>query len=57
MININNIKNNIETLKKELPSVGQVVKYEEKEGKVISVDVLSKTYKIETKEKEIIEIK
>ena len=44
-------------LKKELPSVGQVVKYEEKEGKVISVDVLSKTYKIETKEKEKIEIK
>lgn len=43
-------------LKKDLPSIGQIIKKDEKEGKVISVDVLKNSYKIETKEKEILEI-
>lgn len=43
-------------LKKELPSIGNIMKVEGKEGKVVSVDVFKKSYKIETKEKEIIEV-
>ena len=43
-------------LKKDLPSMGQIIKKDGKEGKVISVDVFKKSYKIETKDKEIIEI-
>ena len=43
-------------LKKDLPSIGQIIKHDDKEGKIISVDVLKKSYKIETDEKEIIEI-
>ena len=43
-------------LKKDLPSMGQIIKKDVKEGKVISVDVFKKSYKIETKDKEIIEI-
>ena len=43
-------------LKKELPSIGQIIKKDGKKGKVVSVDVFKKSYKIETEEKEIIEI-
>ena len=43
-------------LKKDLPSIGQIIKKDGKEGKVISVDVFKKSYKIETQDKEIIEI-
>lgn len=43
-------------LKKDLPSIGQIIKKDGKEGKVISVDVFKKSYKIETDEKEILEI-
>ena len=43
-------------LKKELPQIGQIIKKDGKEGKIISVDVFKKSYKIETKDKEIIEI-
>lgn len=35
--------------RKELPNVGDKVKYEDQEGTVISVDILNKKYKIETK--------
>ena len=43
-------------LKKELPSLGQIIKKDGKEGKVISVDVFKKSYKIETSDKEVLEI-
>ena len=43
-------------LKKDLPQIGQIIKKDGKEGKIISVDVFKKSYKIETKDKEIIEI-
>ena len=43
-------------LKKDLPSMGQIIKKDGKEGKVVSVDVFKKSYKIETSDKEIIEI-
>ena len=42
--------------KKNYPSIGQIIDYDNKKGKVISVDIFRKSYKIETKEKEIIEI-
>lgn len=43
-------------LKKDLPQIGQIIKKDGKEGKIVSVDVFKKSYKIETSEKEIIEI-
>lgn len=43
-------------LKKDFPSVGQIIKKDGKEGKVVSVDIFRKSYKIETKDKELIEI-
>lgn len=43
-------------LKKEFPSIGQIIKKDGKEGKVISVDIFRKSCKIETPEKEIIEV-
>ena len=43
-------------LKKDLPSMGQIIKKDGKQGKVVSVDVFKKSYKIETEDKEIIEI-
>ncbi len=43
-------------LKKDMPQIGQIIKKDGKEGKIISVDVFKKSYKIETKDKEIIEI-
>lgn len=42
--------------KKNYPSIGQIIDKDNKKGKVISVDIFRKSYKIETKEKEIIEI-
>ena len=43
-------------LKKDLPAMGQIIKKDGKQGKVISVDVFKKSYKIETEDKEIIEV-
>ena len=42
--------------KKKYPSIGQIVEKNGVKGKIISVDIFRKSYKIETKEKEIIEI-
>ena len=42
--------------KKKYPSIGQIIDKDNKKGKVISIDIFRKSYKIETKEKEIIEI-
>jgi cell fate regulator YaaT (PSP1 superfamily) len=42
--------------KKNYPSVGQIMEYNNKKGKVISIDIFRKSYKIETSDKEIIEI-
>lgn len=42
--------------RKTLPQVGQTIETEHGTGKVISLDVLKRTYKIETKDKGIIEI-
>lgn len=43
-------------LKENLPKVGSIISNGEIEGKVISVDVLKGTYKVEIKDKEIIEL-
>ena len=43
-------------LKKDLPKVGDIINKDGISGKVISVDVIKKTYRIETKDKEIIEL-
>ena len=53
------LNNEDEFYKNELekyPKVGKYISYDNIEGKVISVDVIKKTVKIETKDKEIIEI-
>ena len=42
--------------RKDLPQIGQTLETEYGTGKVISLDILKKTYKIETKDKGIIEI-
>ena len=42
--------------KKKYPSIGQIIDKDNKKGKVVSVDIFRKSYKIETKDKEIIEI-
>ena len=42
-------------LKKDLPKVGMVIKTEKGEGKVISVDIFKKTYRIELENNEIME--
>ena len=44
-------------LRKDFPEVGEVIKINNIEGKVIEVNLLLRTYTIETKSKEIIEIK
>ena len=43
-------------LKKDLPSIGQVYKKNDIEGKVISVNILRKTVTIETKNKTVVEV-
>ena len=43
-------------LKKDLPSIGQVYKKNDIEGKVISINILKKTVTIETKNKTVIEV-
>ncbi len=43
-------------LKKDLPTVGAEVKTESGTGKVISVDVLNRTYKVNVGEREIVEV-
>lgn len=43
-------------LKKDLPKIGDIINKDDKVGKIVSVDVIKKTYKIETKDKEIIEL-
>lgn len=40
--------------KKEFPKVGEKIKYNNREGKVISVDIITKTYRVEFDDKEII---
>ena len=42
--------------KKNYPSIGQIIEKEGKKGKVISVDIFRHSYKIETKDKDVIEI-
>ena len=42
--------------KKNYPSIGQIIDKGDTKGKVISVDIFRKSYKIETKEKEVIEV-
>lgn len=44
-------------LKEELPKIGQIVKEDKIEGKVVDIDILANTYKLETKGKEVVEIK
>lgn len=43
-------------LKKDMPKIGDIIKYNDKEGKVISVDPLNNKYTIETNLKERIEV-
>ena len=43
-------------LKKDLPSIGQVYKKNDVEGKVISINILKKTVTIETKNKTVVEV-
>lgn len=43
-------------LKKGLPSIGQVYKKNDVEGKVISINILKKTVTIETKNKTVVEV-
>jgi cell fate regulator YaaT (PSP1 superfamily) len=43
-------------LKKDLPNVGAEVKTESGTGKVVSVDVLNRSYKVNVGEREIIEV-
>ena len=40
-----------------MPSVGQIVKIPEGKGKVISVDILKQSYKVNIDDKGIIEVK
>ena len=42
--------------KKNYPSIGQIMGEGDRKGKVISVDIFRKSYRIETKDKEIIEV-
>ena len=42
--------------RKKYPSIGQIIDKDGKKGKVISVDIFRHSFKIETKEKEVIEI-
>ena len=48
---------NYKACKKNLPSVGQIVKIPEGKGKVISVDILKQSYKVNIDDKGIIEVK
>ena len=48
---------NYKEIKKDMPKVGQTIEYNNIKGKVISVNIFNKSYKIETKEKGIIEVK
>ena len=43
-------------LRKELPEVGNIVKTPSGKGKVVSIDILKKTYKVELSENNIIEM-
>lgn len=42
--------------KSELPSIGEYVNINDKRGKVVSIDALNQIYKIETDDKELIEV-
>lgn len=42
--------------KKKYPKIGQIITRGDKKGKVISIDIFRKSYKIETEDKDIIEI-
>ena len=43
-----------EEYRKDLPNLGEKVKYEEKEGKVVELDILNKKYTIKTSDEEYI---
>ena len=43
-------------LKKGMPRVGSIVNYHGKDGKVVSVNVLANTYKIQFYDKSIVEV-
>ena len=45
------------SLKEKFPEVGNIVNNGKVEGKVVEINILSGTYKIETKSKEIVELK
>ena len=44
-------------LKENFPEVGKLIKNGKIEGKVVDINLLSGTYKVETKSKEIVEFK
>ena len=46
-----------EEYRKELPNLGDKVKYEGKEGKVVELDILKKSYTICTNDDEYLTIK
>lgn len=43
-------------LKKDMPKLGDIIKYNDKEGKVVSIDAMNNKYTIETNSKERIEV-
>ena len=45
------------SLKEKFPEVGNIINNGKVEGKVVEINILSGTYKIETKSKEIVELK
>ena len=47
---------NYNNYKKGLPKVGAKVKVDDEEGKVISVDIFSRTYKVETADSKVVEL-
>ena len=42
--------------KKKYPKIGTIVNRDGKKGKVISVDIFRKSYRVETEDKDVIEI-
>ena len=45
-----------EEYRKELPNLGERVKYKEKSGKVVSLDILNKSYTILTDDEEYLDV-
>ena len=48
---------NYTKLKKNFPNIGKLVKFGNTEGKVVEINILNNTYKIELKNREVVEIK